>query len=469
MPRTIWVGAAFVSGVFPPLRGGANPTPRRPLPAWSGTDRARSVIAMNAAPAGHRRPGPLRALVSGRTWAAAFYVVTGFPLAVPAFVAAAVLLALGVSLAPLAGAGFLLLLALLHGAEYAGRFERGRLTVYLNEVVPPADYAGDQHRRFLMRTLRNAARWRAVAYLLLLLPTSTIGLVFVVTFWSAGLVGTTLPLWVHRLPNGPAEIFGNLSAASHLAPAVVIGLVALLLAPWVTRGSAALSTSLVRSFLGPSRREVLTGRVAELRTTRTKVVDAADAERRRIERDLHDGAQQRLVALAVTLGRARVKLEGNVASPNEVTALVSAAHDEAKQTLAELRDLVRGIHPAVLSDRGLDAALSALAARCPVPVTVATHGSGECSPSTEAVAYFFVAETLTNIAKHAEATHASVTAVREADQLLVTVTDDGRGGADADGAGLRGLADRARALDGSLLVDSPVGGPTTVTVRLPCA
>ncbi|MGF7238294.1 MAG: sensor histidine kinase, partial [Frankia sp.] len=421
---------------------------------------------MNAAPARQRRPGPLRALVSGRTWAAAFYVVTGFPIAVPTFVAVAVLLAVGLSLAPIGGAGLLLLLALLHGAEQTARFERGRLALYLREVVPPADYTGNRSRRYLWRTLGNAARWRAVAYLALLLPSSALGLVFVVAFWSAGLVGTTLPLWVHRLPNGQAEIFGDMSAASHLAPAVAIGLVALLLAPWVTRSSAAVSASLVRSLLGPSRREVLTVRVDELRTTRTKVVDAADAERRRIERDLHDGAQQRLVALAVTLGRARAKLEGDASRPNDATELVASAHEEAKQTLAELRDLVRGIHPAVLSDRGLDAALSALAARCPIPVTVVTEGSAECSPSTEAVAYFFVAETLTNIAKHANATHAYVTAARGKDQLVVTVADNGRGEADPNGAGLRGLADRARALDGNLHVDSPAGGPTTVTVRL---
>jgi len=206
-------------------------------------------------------------------------------------------------------------------------------------------------------------------------------------------------------------------------------------------------------------------RIGELETSRAGVVDAAETERRRIERDLHDGAQQRLVSLAMDLGRAKAKFGTD---PEGAAEIVSQAHDQAKEALAELRNLVRGVHPPVLSDRGLDAALSGLAALSPVPVTVSVELPSRPPAAIEAIAYFVVAEALTNIAKHAHAHHARILVVGVDDQLSVEITDDGVGGADPAGQGLSGLAARVAGVDGQFRVTSPPGGPTTLEVTLPC-
>ncbi|HEY3610977.1 MAG TPA: histidine kinase, partial [Pseudonocardiaceae bacterium] len=187
---------------------------------------------------------------------------------------------------------------------------------------------------------------------------------------------------------------------------------------------------------------------------------------RRIERDLHDGAQQRLVAVAITLGRAKNKLDND---PESARALIDEAHADAKQAVAELRDLARGIYPAVLGDRGLDAALSALAARSPVPVAVDVDVSPRPPAAVESAAYFIVAESLTNLAKHSAADSAQVSVRRSGNSVTVRVTDDGHGGAEVRlGGGLAGLADRAATIDGVMTVRSPPGGPTVVTAELPC-
>ena len=195
-------------------------------------------------------------------------------------------------------------------------------------------------------------------------------------------------------------------------------------------------------------------------------MDAADAERRRIERDLHDGAQQRLVSLAMNLGRARAHATD---APEPAKQAIADAHEEAKQALAELRDFVRGLHPAVLNDRGLDAALSGIIARTPLPVQLRVDIPQRCSPTIEAIAYFVVAESLTNIAKHANATQAEISVRQTGHRLCLTITDNGQGGAVAHvGGGLQGLAQRTEAVDGTLRIDSPVGGPTVIEVDLPC-
>jgi signal transduction histidine kinase len=234
----------------------------------------------------------------------------------------------------------------------------------------------------------------------------------------------------------------------------------------VTRGLALADAALARLLLAPHAD--LAARVAELETSRDRVVDAAEAERRRIERDLHDGAQQRLVALAMELGRAKVKLADDV---DAAADLVDRAHIEAKAALTELRDLVRGVHPPVLTDRGLDAALSGLAARCPVPVAVHVEVPVRPRAAVEAVAYFVVAEALTNVAKHSRASSAKVVVEGYGypGTLTVMISDDGVGGADAHGSGLAGLADRVAGVDGRLTVESPSGGPTIIAAVLPCA
>ncbi len=240
----------------------------------------------------------------------------------------------------------------------------------------------------------------------------------------------------------------------------------LFLTPWLVAVLAALDLWTVRALLGPNRAEVLERRVEHLAQSRVDVVDAADAERRRIERDLHDGAQQRLVSLAMNLGLARRTLK-NI--PPEAMEVIVVAHEEAQAAIKELHDLVRGLHPAVLEDRGLDAALSGIAARSPVPVHLAVDLSGRIAPTVEAVAYFTVSEALANAAKHAKASRVDLALRRVADRLFITITDDGIGGADATrGTGLTGLRKRAASVDGSLAITSPRGGPTTITMELPC-
>jgi signal transduction histidine kinase len=213
------------------------------------------------------------------------------------------------------------------------------------------------------------------------------------------------------------------------------------------------------------RARALRERVDDLRDARQRIIDAADEERRRIQRDLHDGAQQRLVAMALTLGLAESKLESD---PAAAATLIAQAREEAQLAIRELRDLAGGIHPAVLSDRGLGAALQALAARAPVPVQLSDVPAAELSKPVEAAAYFVTAEALTNVAKYACASRASVDIALERDCLRVQVRDDGVGGADpTNGSGLRGLRDRVDALDGRLELRSPPGGGTTVTVEIP--
>jgi signal transduction histidine kinase len=223
---------------------------------------------------------------------------------------------------------------------------------------------------------------------------------------------------------------------------------------------------LIRGLLGRSSTEALEQRVTELQESREASVDAAEAERRRIERDLHDGAQQRLVALAMDLGLARQRLErtGDAATAD----LVGQAHDEAKRAITELRQLVRGIHPAVLTDRGLDAALSAVAARCPVPVDLQVMLPARPPAAIKATAYFVVTEALTNVAKHSHARVARVHVFRRDGWLVVDVADDGVGGAAIERAGgLAGLRDRVRAVEGILRLASPPGGPTSLLAELP--
>jgi signal transduction histidine kinase len=211
----------------------------------------------------------------------------------------------------------------------------------------------------------------------------------------------------------------------------------------------------------------LKARVAELQVSRAKVIEVGMAERRALERNLHDGAQQRLVALSLQLGLARTKLRTD---PDVAERILDGARVELASALEELRELARGIHPAILTDRGLPAALEALAGRAPVPVEIETVPDGRMPTPVEAVAYFVVAESLTNVAKYADAEYATVRILRENGYAVVEIEDNGIGGADPSaGSGLRGLADRLAALDGRLEVDSPPGVGTTVRARIPCA
>lgn len=314
---------------------------------------------------------------------------------------------------------------------------------------------------------RSGAVWKEMAFAWLLLPLATLATSVVLSLWSAAVAGILLPAYIGRLPGDGGVEWLHWGTTAEAWAGVGAGLVLAVLARLAGGGFARLHVALTRGLLSPGENERLRARVSDLQETRARVVDAADAERRRIERDLHDGAQQHLVSLAMNLGRARTKLDDDLEAARE---LIARAHEEAKDSIAALRDVVRGVHPAVLTDRGLDAALSALAARSPVPVRLRVDLAERCGPTAEAIAYFVVSEALTNAAKHAEARHIEVHVEREGDRLLVAVSDDGRGGAtDPPGGGLSGLRDRVAAVDGTFRIDSPAGAGTTVSVELPCA
>jgi signal transduction histidine kinase len=404
------------------------------------------------------------------TWWDLGYSVLSLPIGALAFAAATTLAATSLGLLitfPLA-IPFLWLLFLT--GRGLGRIERSRLDVLLGISLPdpvrplaPSSWWAHWKARF-----GDRARWKELAHALLLLPLGLLNLSVLIVVWGGSAALLTLPLYVAGLPGGTAKfwLFASGPGAGTIALAVVGAAGLALLAPWATVALARLGTAEACWLLGPTRGGELAARVTELETSRTAAVDSAEAERRRIERDLHDGAQQRLVALAVTLGEARERMDTD---PEVGRELVEQSHEEAKAALKEIRDLVRGIHPVILEDRGLDAALSAVVARCPVPVTLDVQVAERPPASVESAAYFVVSEALTNVARHAGAHRAWVALARQSDRLLVEVRDDGRGGADEDaGTGLRGLRDRVTALGGWMHVVSPPGGPTTLTVELPC-
>jgi signal transduction histidine kinase len=413
----------------------------------------------------------LRPWRRAQTWWSLTYVLLDVLVGACTFSAVIVLLALSVGLLitfPLAIPCIWLLFVSSHlmAAAERSRF-RALLDVRFDDPVRPLQ-AGSWWGRLVER-VRSGARWREVLYLVLLLPVGVLTTVVAVTVWCGSAALIALPLYVSHLPGGTAKfwLFEIGPGAGALAASLVgiAGLV--LLAPWATLGLAWLDTVIGRRLLAPRPKDELGERVEALETSRAAAVDSAEAERRRIERDLHDGAQQRLVSLAMGLGAARQRLEEDHVAGRR---MVAEAHEDAKAALKELRDLVRGIHPVILEDRGLDAALSAIVARAPVPVTLDITVAERPSAAVESTAYFVVAEALTNIARHAEATSAAVTIERAGDRLVVEIRDDGRGGADfGRGTGLAGLRNRVTGLGGTMHVVSPTGGPTTLLVEIPCA
>ena len=411
----------------------------------------------------------LRDLVSPRTWLAMTSHLAGLFTGLLVFVFIATGLSLGFSLLVLALAGLPILGLTLRAATWFATAERARLAVMLGVPIP-AWPAGSRagYRWGLVprwRMLAQRASWGELGYGLLRLPVSAVALTVSVSFWSAGLVMLALPFYNKYLPAGGAKLGDTVLRGTSVTVTSALGLVVLIVAAQVTRSFGIADAAMSRRLLGPP--SDLAARVTELETSRERVVDAAEAERRRIERDLHDGAQQRLVALAMELGRAQAKFTDD---PDGARKLVDQAHAEAKEALTELRNLVRGVHPPVLTERGLDAALSGLAALCPVPVEVHVDVPVRPKSSVEAVAYFVVAEALTNVAKHSRASHAKVVVEGHGypGTLTVMISDDGIGGADAHGPGLSGLADRVSGVDGRLLVESPAGGPTIIAAELPC-
>jgi signal transduction histidine kinase len=401
-------------------------------------------------------------------WIDTAQVVAGFPIAVAAVIVIATLAATTLSLAITAVLAIPLLAATFLCGRMFGAVQRARIQGFTGVSIPapPARYAGATWLRRLWSEARDPNTWRQLGYHLLSGVTASVGFALVVGFWTIGALLATVALHGWAMPDGSAV--HPLLGPAGLVLLTGLGLVTFFCAPWVAHVAARLDVTLAEALLAPSRSEQLARRVATLSESRADLIDAADAERRRIERDLHDGTQQRLVSLAMNLGLARTTL---TEVPESVRETIEQAHDEAKLALAELRDVVRGMHPAVLDDLGLDAALSGIAARSPVPVRLLVELPRRPPRNVEAVAYFVVAEALTNAAKHAQATRVDMVVESTADGILrIIVSDDGRGGADPTrGTGLRGLRQRVGSVDGTLSIDSPEGGPTLIVVELPCA
>ncbi|MEV6396715.1 histidine kinase [Streptomyces sp. NPDC051907] len=312
--------------------------------------------------------------------------------------------------------------------------------------------------------LRLAVARRQLGYHWLVAPCLGLLELLVLALLLAGTAAAAVFVWVFLLPfDWRIAHPGYTVQAAYVMAA---GVLALAVAPGLAGALVRLENRVAPAVLKDGRAETLKRRVADLTESRAAAVEAADAERRRIERDLHDGAQQRLVSLALNLGIAKVALAD---LPPEARQVIDDAHREAKESIEELNSLVRGLHPAVLDERGLDAALPGLAARAPLPVRLRADLPERAAPAVEAVAYFVVSEALANIAKHAQATRADVTVSRLGAILRVVVADDGVGGADSSrGTGLTGLAQRVGSVDGTLRMSSPAGGPTVMTVELPC-
>jgi signal transduction histidine kinase len=364
-----------------------------------------------------------------RTAGTIAFMLGGFPISLASFVILMNFLAIGVGTVVIWVGIPILMLAtqLIYGFAALDR-KWIKVTLGVEIPTPQVERTGTVFQRWRAQ-LTDSQTWRNLAYLMIAFPLACVE-------------------------------FGLAIAGTILLP---IGI-------WVLPFIASLHAALAATLLGPNTTSQLSERAQRLQASRARGVDAAEAERRRIERDLHDGAQQRLVAVAMGLGRAQKKFE---ADPDGAKLLVGEALADAKLAVSELRDLARGIYPAVLGDRGLDAALSSLAAKCPVPVDVQVNVEPRPPAAVESTAYFIVGESLTNIAKYANANRAMVKVWREerpsGDMVIVEVTDDGDGGAAIrPGGGLSGLADRAATIDGVMTIVSPIGGPTVIRADLPC-
>jgi signal transduction histidine kinase len=423
-----------------------------------------------------------RLLVSGWPWRSLGYVLTTPPAALPAFAVLAIpWLVLIVRLA--AGdyqLGSIVALILLGAALIAAlgplialpiaQMERRRLR--LVDVRP----AGSGHRNaapaepwsWLRARYTDPAAWREVAYACLLAtvaPALSLAALLAVPL-TVSFIASPLLIMLQRPAGGPIALgFGQVTTIGQTLPYVLAGIVLLPLVPYLLTLLAGGHAAVARALLLGGPAEQLRAELVEVSRSRARLADAFEVERRRIERDLHDGAQQRLVSLTLQLGLARLDLPPDSPGAGNVVD----AHEQAKQLMVELRELIHGIQPQVLTDLGLPAALGELADKSPIPVAVDARLDGRLPSQTEITAYFVVAEALANVAKHSGATSASVTVRQHQGALTVEISDNGNGGADPGrGTGLTGLADRVAVTGGRMLLSSPDGGPTLLRVEIPC-
>ncbi|MFJ2551807.1 histidine kinase [Microbacterium sp. NPDC087591] len=378
------------------------------------------------------------------------------------------LLGTGLGLLFVAGVGAILLVGLVYALFGVGWFEVARVgELYRTPIAPLALRRRDRPGfggwlRSLGRQAIDGRMWRAVANLAI---TAILGLIVLRLAWTLvwSVIISFAPLTSADSVMGP---FGGGGIPVAWAPLVGILGVAASVVGMV--GLALLHRTLSLSIVIRSRETELTEKVRTSTAQREGAVRAADLERTRIERDLHDGVQPRLVSVGMTLGLAQQKIDND---PDTAKELIAEAHTSTKAAITELRQLARGIHASVLDDRGLDAALSALAGRSHIPVHLDVRMEGRCSREAEAAVYFSIAESLTNAAKHSRASEARVTVrIREGNTLWARVEDNGMGGAQLQpGGGLDGIANRVLAAGGTFRLDSPQGGPTSLEVNVPCA
>ncbi|GAA2036741.1 sensor histidine kinase [Catenulispora yoronensis] len=420
----------------------------------------------------------LRGPFTGRALRQQGYLVASFLGAFAVLLFVCVTITAG-SVLLLVAVGLPLLLVAMAALRRFSRRERRRILNLTGERIPSPYRTPRPTGRPTARLLAHvseAATWRDLVHLVVASALGAAWFAVVATTWALALGALSVPFWYRYLPHHRIPLMhlsGNefyVSSTPGVIAFAAVGFVFMwFLGPALLELATRTQTGLGRALLGLSRPE-LDRREEALRSTRSQAISAAEAERRRIERDLHDGAQQRLVALAMDLGRAKSKLKSGSEEDSEAAArLVAEAHEGVKLALSELRDLARGIHPAVLTDRGLDAALSALAGRSPIPVEVDAALPGRPSPEVESAAYFVASEALANMAKHAHASRAWIDLEYRDGALRMSVGDDGVGGAEAHaGGGLAGLGDRIAPLDGILSVSSPIGGPTQIIMEIPC-
>ncbi len=422
----------------------------------------------------------LRSPLDPATWRAALANFLGFWIAILAFGALSTCFSTGGSLLiwligiPIVALG-------IEFSRLVARTERWRMTWIDGRPLQAHTYRplnfplrapyGPWIRAWAEAEFLDANRWRDVIYVLVLFPLAMLEFLAIVTLWVMAAVFIAAPLIAlavgslepHLLLTG----FGGALASTIGIAAVLIGVVLVPVAAWSTLGVMRLHRAVVEGLLCVSPAQALRQDVERLRGSRSAALEMEASELRRIERDLHDGTQQRLVALAIDLGLAEERVD---ADPAAAKVLVASAREQARQALTELRSLVRGTAPAILLDRGLVAALAAVAGNCPVPTVLDSSlpSDQRLPPAVERAAYFVVAESLANVAKHSAATQCDIGLGVDGDRLIVEVRDDGNGGAlVAPGGGLAGLRDRAEALDGTLEVSSPPGGPTVIRVTLP--
>jgi signal transduction histidine kinase len=408
-----------------------------------------------------------RDILNPCTYGGIAYLLLALPLGIAEFTFLVTAISLGAGLA-ITLIGIPILIATVYAWRWIAQLERRLITALTGRVMAdpyrPVPREASSWRRLGAR-LADPATWKDLVFLLLQLPLGAVAFIVTAGVLSVGVAALLAPLTFWAIPDGidlGVVVVDTLPEALVLT---VLGALVLRLGIPALGALARLYGAYAELLLGSNADPVLTAQVSDLRDARSRIIEAADAERRRIERDLHDGAQQRLVALALTLRIAEKRAEEG---DPEAAGLVRSAGAEAGLALKELRDLARGIHPAILTNRGLPAALGDLAGRAPIPVEVTAAPSERLPDQVEAALYFVVSECLANVSKHAQAKSAAVAVTVREGAVEAVVSDDGVGGAELDaGSGFQGLQDRVGALEGTLEVESPRGNGTRVSARIP--